>query len=223
MDLEWKSWQNWLANAPAWAEAVREQQIPSRRAGTNQAIVEAVLAQQPRRVLDVGCGEGWLARVLSQNGVEVTGIDGSLPLVERARNEGGGSFEVLLYEDLVAEPHRVPGPFDCIVCNFSLLGENLQPLLVTLKSLLAEQGVLLIQTVHPFTACGEEPYRDGWRIETIELTGKPFPEKMPWYFRTVSSWLKELRQAGFVLQDSAEPLHPETGRPLSLLLTGGQE
>lgn len=223
MDLEWKSWQSWLANAPAWAEAVREQQIPSRQAGTDRAIVEAVQAHKPERVLDLGCGEGWLARALAENGVAVTGIDGSLPLVERARELGGGTFEVLLYEDLVAEPQKVQGPFYVIVCNFSLLGETIGPLLRTLRSLLTEEGVLLIQTVHPFTACGEEPYQNSWRTETFENFGKAFPEKMPWYFRTVGSWLEELRQAGWQVADLAEPPHPESGRPLSLLLTARPE
>jgi 2-polyprenyl-3-methyl-5-hydroxy-6-metoxy-1,4-benzoquinol methylase len=223
MDLEWKSWQSWLANAPAWAEAVREHQIPSRQAGTDRAIVEAVLAHKPGRVLDLGCGEGWLARALAEQGVAVTGIDGSLPLVERARELGGGTFEVLLYEDLVAEPQRVAGPFDVIVCNFSLLGETIGPLLRALRPRLSAEGGLLIQTVHPFTACGEEPYQNGWRIETFANFGKAFPEQMPWYFRTVGSWLQALQQAGWRVTDLAEPLHPDTGRPLSLLLTAHRE
>ena len=223
MDLEWKSWQSWLANAPAWTEAVREQQIPSRKAGTDRAIVEAVRAHGPRRVLDLGCGEGWLARALAEQGIAVTGVDGSLPLVERARELGGGTFEVLLYEDLVAEPHRMQGPFDAIVCNFSLLSETIGPLLRALRSLLTEEGVLLIQTVHPFTACGEEPYQNGWRMETFSGFGKAFPEKMPWYFRTAGSWLQELQQAGWRVTGFAEPLAPDTGRPLSLLLTARPE
>ena len=47
---------------------------------------------------------------------------------------------------------------------------------------------------------------------------EPFPESMPWYFRTLGSWMDELAAAGLVVRGVREPLHPETGRPLSLLL-----
>lgn len=43
---------SWRANALAWTQAVRESRIESRRLATELAIVEAVLARQPVRVLD---------------------------------------------------------------------------------------------------------------------------------------------------------------------------
>jgi Methyltransferase domain len=36
-------------------------------------------------VLDVGCGNGSLARILARRGSRVTGLDGSTPIIERAR------------------------------------------------------------------------------------------------------------------------------------------
>lgn len=47
---------SWTANAPNWTNAVRERHIESRRVATDLVIVEAVRAQKPRRVLDLGCG-----------------------------------------------------------------------------------------------------------------------------------------------------------------------
>jgi SAM-dependent methyltransferase len=81
--------ESWVANAEAWTAAVRGGAIPSRRAGTDAAIVEACAAALPAlagaAVLDLGCGEGWLARALAARGARVAGADGSAPLVERAR------------------------------------------------------------------------------------------------------------------------------------------
>jgi hypothetical protein len=45
---------SWQANADAWTSAVREQRIESRRLVTDAAILQAVLALSPARVLDVG-------------------------------------------------------------------------------------------------------------------------------------------------------------------------
>lgn len=209
---------SWDRNAAAWTEAVRGGGIPSRRAATDAAIVEAVARVPGKRVLDVGCGEGWLARELAARGREVVGVDGSGELVRRAREAGGGAFHVLRYDEIEAAPSRPGGPFDAVVCNFALLGDPVAPLLRALAAALAPQGRLLVQTVHPFTACGDAPYRDGWRTEDFAAFATPFPAAMPWYFRTVASWLAQARAAGLEVAELEEPVHPETGRPLSLLL-----
>lgn len=209
---------SWDANAEAWTQVVREGQIASRRLATDAAIVAALRRQGVRQVLDVGCGEGWLARALAAEGVAVTGFDASAGLIERAQALGGGAFFVLSYEAAAAAPERLGGPYDGIACNFALLGEDLAPLLSALRDRLAPRGCLVIQTVHPFTACGDAPYADGWRTETFDGFGARFPSPMPWYFRTVASWLDVLAAAGLCVDACEEPLHPETGRPLSLLL-----
>jgi hypothetical protein len=56
--------QSWVDNAASWATAVREGRIESHRRVTDRVIVERVLANAPGCVLDVDCGEGWLAREL---------------------------------------------------------------------------------------------------------------------------------------------------------------
>lgn len=209
---------SWEANARAWTEAVRQGAIYSRRAGTDAAIVEAVLERHPRRVLDLGCGEGWLVRSLGEQGIEVVGIDASAALIERARDEGGGAFHVCSYVELVGAPEQVGAGYDTIVCNFALLEEDVAPVLRALHSRLAPGGVLLIQTVHPWAARGNEPYRDGWRTETFAGFGDEFTEPMPWYFRTLESWVQLLHGSGYRVEDLREPVHEGTGEPLSLLL-----
>lgn len=211
--------QSWDANADAWTRTVRDGAIPSRKAGTDAAIVRAVTQVSPRRVLDVGCGEGWLARELASRGLDVTGIDASAELIQRAAESGGGQFHVLTYEQIIADPAVLGALFDAVVCNFSLLGERLTPLLGALATALEPDGRMLIQTVHPFTATGDEPYRDGWREENFQGFGHRFSEPMPWFFRTVESWVRVLHSAGLVIEDLHEPIDPASGRPLSLLLT----
>ena len=44
---------------------------------------------------------------------------------------------------------------------------------------------------------------------------------MPWYFRTLESWLELLADAGWTLEKQVEPPHPQTGKPASLLLQLG--
>jgi 2-polyprenyl-3-methyl-5-hydroxy-6-metoxy-1,4-benzoquinol methylase len=209
---------SWQTNAAAWTEAVREGRIATRRLVTDQAAVNAVLALAPSRVLDLGCGEGWLARALAAGGVEVVGVDASAPLVEAACRAGGGEFHVCSYAELAASSARFGDPFDVVVANFALVGDPLDDALGGARALLKPGGALVIQTVHPWTARGDEPYRDGWRMERFAAFGGGFAEPMPWFYRTLESWIEVLRQAGLAVEAVREPIHPETGEPASLIL-----
>lgn len=214
---------SWMANAGAWTRAVRQGRIPSRRLATDAAIVEAVAERNPGRVLDLGCGEGWLMRALAGRGIEAIGLDVSLELVMAAEETGGGRYRCCSFEELVDDPTRGGGPYDAIACNFSLLGADLVPLLRALRRNLAPGGALVIQTVHPWTAAGDEGYADGWRTETFDAFGDDFAEPMPWYFRTLASWMDALRAGGFRVSTLREPIHPETAQPASLLMVAEVE
>ncbi len=208
---------SWVANAQAWTTAVREGRIASRRVATDQAIVDALLERTPRRVLDVGCGEGWLCRALASHRIDVFGIDASPPLIDAARALGGDGYAVCDYAALIEKPLQF-GRFDAVACNFALLDEDIDPLLIALRYSLESSGALLIQTVHPRAACGDGPCSDGWRNETFGAFGEAFTAQMPWYFRTLDTWRDSLWRCGYTVVGLREPAHPESGEPLSLLL-----
>ena len=209
---------SWEKNATAWTSAVRERRIASRRAGTDDAIIAAVLRGLPNRVLDVGCGEGWLARALSMQGCKVIGIDASEALIASARVLGGAVFETMTYADFPTRAANIGTSFDAVVCNFSLLEAHIAPVLETLRDVLDPRGRLVIQTVHPWVANGAEQYVDGWRVEEFADFGAGFTEPMPCYFRTLSSWIEAVSSAGFRIARVDEPIDASSARPLSLLI-----
>jgi 2-polyprenyl-3-methyl-5-hydroxy-6-metoxy-1,4-benzoquinol methylase len=216
-DLNEKVKRSWNDNAASWVNAVRSEALESRRLVTNDAILKTVLRLNGQRILDVGCGEGWLSHKLMEAGHVVAGFDSSSELVEQARRRTDAKFFVLSYEEFARAPYSVGHDFDIAVCNFSLLGETIAPLLRSLHQVIRPAGHLLIQTVHPFTASEKLPYQDGWREETFE----GFPGEwsaMPWYFRTMSSWMREVISAAWHIVEWQEPLHPVTGKPTSLIL-----
>lgn len=198
---------SWDANAAAWRDAVRERRIASRRV-TDAAIVSAVRDRHPARVLDLGCGEGWLARTLSEDGVEVVGVDGSATLIDAANALGGATFRVLSYDDIVNEPASLGQTFDVIVANFSILDDRAETLFRALAQSLATDGSLIVQTLHPAFA-GDGVDADGWRTETFARMEGDWREPMPWYFRTIASWLRAFADAGYILREMREPALPD--------------
>lgn len=207
---------SWQQNAHAWIEAVRSGTIESRREVTDQAILLAILGRQPERVLDLGCGEGWLLRALADRGIEATGVDGDPTLVEAARAAGSAPVHLASYDALAAATVDIGSDYDLVCANFALLHQDIIPLLTALRALLVPGGALLIQTLHPWAAAAGD-YQDGWREETFAgLPGQWQP--MPWYQRTLASWFTALDMAGLRLVGLQEPQHPQRPLPQSLLL-----
>lgn len=231
----------WHENAAHWTETVRTQAIESRRLVTDRAVIEASLQLAPRTVLDLGCGEGWLSRALSRHGMQVHGVDAVAALIEAALIEAAAieaaaieaaqptdrskddavtptpRFDCLSYEAIAAG--ALSDRYDLAVCNFSLLGDDsVAGLLRALPRLLSARGHVLIQTLHPPQACGDAPYRDGWRDGSWAGCDAGFGEPAPWYFRTIGGWIALLARSGLRLLALSEPLHPLSAQPVSLIL-----
>src|SRR5919202_121145 len=104
------------AYAHAYAACVRQREQGD--AGDDLGILPHLLALlgdvRGRRVLDAGCGEGYLARILAARGARVTGIDLSPRLIALARaKDTAGAIEYRV-ADLSAPLPADAGRFDAI-------------------------------------------------------------------------------------------------------------
>lgn len=207
----------WHANAVPWTRAVRGHAIASRRLVTDRAILDVVLAGDPRSAIDLGCGEGWLVRALTGQGIDALGVDAVPALIAAATAAGAGQFLTLDYAAIASG--RLQARADVVICNFSLLGdESTIGLLRAVPGLLDRGGRLIVQTLHPLTACGDGDYRNGWRPGSWQGCGEGFGDAAPWYFRTCSGWVDALAGAGLRLERLVEPGYPDHARPASLIL-----
>lgn len=210
----------WDAAAPAWTRAVREVRDPA-RAVAEDTLVRLVRQVPTGPILDAGCGEGWFERALVGHRDAVTAFDGSREMLSLARAAApdAADYRDLTFDEAVADPRRLGGAFGTIVFNFSLLEERITPILEAVAATLFPYGRVFIQAAHPsMTDAAGGTYRDGWRTLAEAAPGVPLEPGVPWYFRTFSRWILELRRAGLLLVETFEPLHPQTGRPVSLII-----
>jgi 2-polyprenyl-3-methyl-5-hydroxy-6-metoxy-1,4-benzoquinol methylase len=99
--------------AADWREGGNRYELETRRRveDRNPALIKEVF--EPARVLDVGCGPGFLMLFLAELGVEVEGIDFSPSSHELAPRE---VREQILIGD-VAEPQVLERSFDLVICR----------------------------------------------------------------------------------------------------------
>jgi SAM-dependent methyltransferase len=139
-----------------------------------QRVEEFVLGQignPPARVLEVGCGEGELARAMARTGHSVIAID---PLAPE-----GPIFRRVRIEDL-----SDPGPFDYVVASLSLHHvEDLGSVLDKIATLLEADGALVVVE---FAWDRFDEATAEWALERLPVPSSS--EKPSWLQRCCWEW-----------------------------------
>jgi 2-polyprenyl-3-methyl-5-hydroxy-6-metoxy-1,4-benzoquinol methylase len=173
-------------------------------------------------VLDAGCGEGYLSRILASNGAIVTGVDFSAEQIEAARKQDLNDALTVSFD--VASVYELPYPdstFDLVVCNHVLndLHDPGRPI-SEFARVLRNGGRLVILMLHPcfYNKHAEREqatngliaasYFDTRSIEqAFEVDGLTSPVANTAWFRPLEFYTEELRKSGFVITSLSEP-HP---------------
>lgn len=202
----------WNSNAQNWLDALTQGAIPSRKC-TDDAI--RCILGEATSLLDVGCGEGWLARSLPQT--RYLGIDGSAELIRLARSQSPqnsrAEFEQVSYDNIIRGQWAPDWNFQKIVFNFSLLEDNVAEVLQAAGGWLDNDGELIIQTIHPCFKL--DPYQEQWHEETFSKTGIVYRGKMFWHAKTMQGWFMQFHAAGLVTTREFEP--SIDGAPVSVI------
>jgi SAM-dependent methyltransferase len=128
------------------------------------AFVLSHLPPPPRRILEVGCGRGELARALAAAGYDVVAVDPEAP-------------EGPIFRQTTIEELDEPGPFHAVVASFSLHHvHDLDAVLDQLRGLLAPEGVLILDEfgwdlLDEQTAERYDLDRGDWKEEHDDLHG----------------------------------------------------
>jgi len=181
---------------------------------------------QDQRVLDLACGQGWIARELSKRKAVVTGIDISLNLLAVAqRYENLEPLGVTYVHDDAQSLRRLDGTqFDGVICNMALMDISDVPATFRAsRHVLHDHGWLIFSITHP---CFEVPGAT-WvtrKDDTVAREVTAYFTEGFWrsdnphgvrgqvgaHHRMLSTYLNALAGAGFCLERVHEP--QATGR-----------
>ena len=205
-----------------WTEAVEDwiQQDQAVRTGMLDSwMLDALGDVAGSRVVDIGCGEGRFSRLMAGLGAEVTGVDLTVPLIERARSLSVGA-ETYLVGDAEDLDGLEPDSFDLAVSYIVLVdlldyGRSIEAAYRVLKP----GGRFVVCNIHPMRS--SVPY--GWINQggrklfyAVDNYTDEGPREFDWWgrkfinmHRTLSSYVSAFLGAGFVLEGLHEPVPSE--------------
>lgn len=178
------------------------------------------------RVLDLACGNGYLARRYARAGARVTGIDASAPILKRARARETQDPLGIVYH--VCDAARLEpledASFDLVASNMALMDiEGAEGAIHEVGRVLKEGGRFVASLCHP---CFDQGPTSTWLLERhfrstsvfrkIQRYRTPFADDVPWgiedrvaatvgYHRPLSWYARVLRDAGFLIRSLEEP------------------
>ena len=216
----------WDRVVDGWSEGYTELGDVNRRYVIDLTLLGILGKVNGRRILDAGCGNGYLCRLLSRRGAIMVGVDVSRRSIEIA--EAHERKEPMDIEYHVGSIHDLSmfndGTFDAVVSNLVL--QDLQDIDRAMKELhrvLRPRGRLIFSMMHP---CFYSPVR-GWVRKPVDSDRKEdwLYWKVDRYFdrvteewnyhdlppvysfhRTLSDYFGALNEAGFTMTNLEEPV-----------------
>ena len=149
----------------------------------NPKVISMVAAIGPKRILDIGCGNGLLSRQLKLAGYEVVGIDFDQTGVDIARTAYPNiPFYRFGIQDDPAELLNQENPFDMVVSTEVVEHLFAPHLLMDYASaVLTEGGILLVST----------PFHGYWKNILLAVLGKWDNHHMPlWHGGHIKFWCR---------------------------------
>lgn len=160
-----------------------------------------------RRVLDAGCGEGFVARLLASKGAWVTAVDISPRLVELAKEQDTSGRVQYRVQDL-SRGFAVGDPlFDLVVSNLVLNDVyDYAGYIATLGAVTKPGGRLVLSLNNPYSAVlrgKAQRYHDsGTAVLYDGLSRKGV--RVYHFHRTLEDYITTFRDAGFLLRSLSD-------------------
>ncbi len=142
-------------------------------------ILGELIVDEPRVVLDVGCGTGNVARPLAEYVERIDAVDLSLPMLERAKVLPGGDSAKIRWLHGRAEDVELEPPYALVTAGESLHWMEWDVVLPRLARVLTPHGMLAIAYIGHI----EEqpvPWGEGYRQISQRFTNNPTYQPFDW-------------------------------------------
>ena len=206
--------QAWSQFSPDDVARFGDEGDSARRLLLNPAIFALLGNVAGKVILDAGCGQGYLCRLLARQGAHVTGIEPAIPWFRYAvQREEAEPLGISYIQHDLSRWTATPETFDCVIANMVLMDiPDYLPALNACVTSLKPDGDLILSILHP---CFEEPgaaWDEKQCVEVRNYFAERAVRQTRGYFihRPLSAYLNSLIQSGCRLKSVQEPRLDET-------------
>lgn len=180
----------------------------------NPVIFDLIGDVTGKTILDAGCGQGYLSRLLARKGAIVTGVEPTPLLYDHAlQREHTEPLGITYLQEDLSRLSPMPDTFDYVIANMVFMDiPDYLPALRNCIAALKSNGGLIFSLLHP---CFEESGSEWSKKHYVEV-GDYFEERAVkqtygyYVHRSLSFYLNSVVQAGCLLQKVIEPGLEET-------------
>ena len=176
---------------------------------------------QGKRVCDLACGQGVIARQLAQRGASVTGIDVAENMLTYARkHKQNEPLDITYLHDDAQSLTAIPdASFDGVVCNMSLMDiPDMHATFCAVYRVLRNEGWFVFSLTHPCFQAPNSFWTENKDGVTYRAVRDYFTEQF-WrsanpngvrgqvgaYHRTLSTYINALMEIGLLIERFVEP------------------
>lgn len=176
-----------------------------------------------KKVCDLGCGQGEMARRMALQGGIVTGVDISQTMIVLARSYSTPPYVTYVCAD-ARKPSLLPdAAFDAVVINLMLMDVmEFEAVFAAASRLLSDGGMAVWTIMHP---CFESPHSEPLDDGTGRLSHRRVSQYSPQWWRSgregtlraalgafhrpLSGYVNAFVRAGFEILEMGEPVVPK--------------
>ncbi|KRG14088.1 class I SAM-dependent methyltransferase [Lederbergia galactosidilytica] len=208
----------WDQFADAYSEMHTEQGDRHKEIFLNPTLFSLMDKVENQKVLDAGCGEGYLSRLLAKAGANVTAVDFSKRMLEIAKERTGSEQIIYKYGNCEDLSFLEDQSFDLIVSNMVIQDlADYEKVFLEMYRLLVKGGVFIFSLLHPCFVTpnsGWEKDQNGekmhWNVDQYFYEGAyeqrmGEQEKILLFHRTLTSYVNTAIQSGFLIDGLIEP------------------
>jgi ubiquinone/menaquinone biosynthesis C-methylase UbiE len=217
----------WAELADWWDRKQGETGDLWHRALIDPCLLEVVGDCRNKDVLDLGCGNGYLARRLARAGARVIAVDSSVRMIKNAKARDQGGLGIRYIRSAATSLRLADAKFDVVYANMSLDDiADAEGAIKEVSRVLKAGGRFVASISHP---CFDNGSNSGWVME--KSAGEPptvfrrirgyrrsFPERClwkvedrsaeytRWYHRPLSWYARAFRSSGLAITKLEEPM-----------------
>ena len=213
----------WDEAAASWVDFVRHGKDYFRDELNNPAMFKLIGDVRGKVVLDIGCGEGYNARILAHKGAKVLAADLSGVLIEyaKAQEEKDGLGIDYFVADSVDLSMFPDSHFDVVTCFMALMDiEKYGAAIGEIARVMKATGRFLFSITHPCFEYNPETKKIEGKTEYFGVKRETVPGSMERlltqfeivsYHRTLTDYSKVLFDHGLLIRRLIEPLPTRAG------------